>query len=407
MNNRPPQLVTLAPLEPPVSAPSRPLEPQRASFDTIVIRDESQLAPWADAWQDLADSAIEQNVFYEPWMLLPALKHLDPEHSVRVALVFGRDPQDAAAPPLLCGLFPLVRTPRYRHLPAPALSFWKHEYCFLCTPLIRRGFQRQCLQAFMDWLASGASGGAAVEFNCVSGDGPFQLALIDCLNQRRQFSFAVASHSRAILRPALTAEVYLRQTVSGETRRDWRRRWRQLAQQGNVRSVALQPEDDVHSWLKTFLALEAGGWKGRKGTAMASKSSDRQFFVDVASAAFARRRLLAHSLELNGRPVAQRVSLLSSSVAFAFKAAFDETYAHQSPGVLLEIEAIQHAHHNPAYGWMDSCTARPDHIIHRLWKDRRIIQTLLVSSGSARGDLLVSLLPMLRWLNRRLPARRS
>ena len=36
-------------------------------------------------------------------------------------------------------------------------------------------------------------------------------------------------------------------------------------------------------------------------------------------------------------------------------------------------------------------------MINRLWKDRRLMQTVLVATGRRGGDLAVSVLPLLRW----------
>ena len=101
-----------------------------------------------------------------------------------------------------------------------------------------------------------------------------------------------------------------------------------------------------------------------------------------------------------GRPVAMKCNFLAGRGSFAFKIAFDEDYAHFSPGMLLEIENIRRLHATADIGWMDSC-AVPDHfMINRLWPDRRIIQTVLVSTGKRPGELVVSAMPLLRWLKR-------
>lgn len=71
-------------------------------------------------------------------------------------------------------------------------------------------------------------------------------------------------------------------------------------------------------------------------------------------------------------------------------------------GTLLELENIRRFHARPDLQWMDSC-AIPEHfMINRLWLDRRVIQTLLISSGRPFGSLVVSALPLARWLYHRL-----
>jgi hypothetical protein len=40
-------------------------------------------------------------------------------------------------------------------------------------------------------------------------------------------------------------------------------------------------------------------------------------------------------------------------------------------------------------------------MFNRLWQDRLLLRDVTVGTGSRRGDLIVSLLPLLRWLKRR------
>src|SRR5262249_38625708 len=147
---------------------------------------------------------------------------------------------------------------------------------------------------------------------------------------------------------------------------------------------------------------EASGWKGEGGSALASDEAARKFFVAVATEGFRQGRLMMLAFCLDGRPVAPRGNFLAGRGGFAFKNAFDERDAHFSPGVLIEIETIRRLHARPEIQWMDSCTASDNFMLNRLWIDRRTIQTLLVATGKTPGDLVVSTMPLLRWLNRKL-----
>jgi len=109
------------------------------------------------------------------------------------------------------------------------------------------------------------------------------------------------------------------------------------------------------------------------------------------------------AMRLEGKPVAQKFSLLAGCASFALKISYDESYAYFSPGMLLEVENIGSLHRRPDIEWMDSCAA-PIHFINRIWPDRRKIQTLLVSTGGTSSRLMISWLPFLRTLNRALRA---
>jgi hypothetical protein len=50
--------------------------------------------------------------------------------------------------------------------------------------------------------------------------------------------------------------------------------------------------------------------------------------------------------------------------------------------------------------WMDSCAAANQPMLNHLWLDRRAIETVLLSTGRAGSNLVVSMLPLLRRLKR-------
>ncbi len=156
------------------------------------------------------------------------------------------------------------------------------------------------------------------------------------------------------------------------------------------------------AWTEAFLELEAGGWKGRHGTALGCQASHREFFARLTREGYARGQVELLGLFLDGKPLALKCNLRSGATAYAFKVTFAEDYARFSPGLHLELFNVEHLHGRPELEWMDSC-ADPDHfMIDRLWLDRRSVQTVVYSTGRFPGDLVVSLLPALRWLKRKL-----
>jgi hypothetical protein len=371
-------------------------------MSVIALTEFDCLEQYIPAWEELARTALEPNPFYEAWMLIPALRLLGKGKGLQLVLVFAQDKAQAAGPPVLCGVFPLERKSRYKGLPVSVLSLWKHLYCFLCTPLIRADRARECLSAFFDWLTSARESAPLVEFNYVSGEGPFNQALVDCLNERLNLSFVSAIYNRALFKPRADADEYLRAAMSREHRKDVRRRQRRFSEQGRVEFAALEMEDDPRAWLEEFMQLEASGWKRELGGVIASKQEYSDYFITIAREAFRRGRLMMLGLRLNDKPIALKCNFLAEDGGYAFKIAYDESYSRFSPGFLLEIENIRRLHSRPEVEWMDSCAVPVHFMINRLWLDRRTIQTLLVSTGRRPGDMVVSLMPLIRWLNRKL-----
>lgn len=120
----------------------------------------------------------------------------------------------------------------------------------------------------------------------------------------------------------------------------------------------------------------------------------------LAAAGRGRRQMLA--LRLDGRPIAPKMNLLGGAGAFAFKIAFDESFARFSPGVQLELDNVRRAHELPGLLWMDSCAAPNRFVINHLWPDRREMQALFFAACSARVRLAVSLVPLVHFVRARL-----
>jgi CelD/BcsL family acetyltransferase involved in cellulose biosynthesis len=388
----------------PAAVPHAP--PRADSAGVVVVSDIKSLALYVSEWEDLAAEAVEPNVFYEHWMLMPALSAFGRGKEIKVVLVFAPNPADPHRAPFLCGLFPLECERRFKGLIVTTLSLWKHDYCYLCTPLVRAGYEQQCLEAFLDWLARDGAGCQLMEFRSIGSEGPFHRALVDEFNRRGTLSFVSECFTRAMFRPARDPDDYIRKAISGSHRKEMRRKESRLSEKGRLEYATLTGAEDPSSWIDEFLELEASGWKGKQGSALACNEADSRFFTEVMAAAFWRGRLEALALRLDGKSIAQRLYFVAGRGAFAFKTAFDEQYHRYSPGVLLQMKQIYDLHARPDIEWMDSGAA-PASSIGRLWTDRRAIQNVVIGTGRGAGDLVVSLMPLFRWIKRKLRLNRA
>jgi hypothetical protein len=403
--------------EVPASPPSRPEKESTARYGTVlqsqsehkgprmtvaVVRDFSSIEQYVADWENLAEHAIEANLFYEHWFLIPAIKAFASGVDLRIVFIYGENPDCPTGPPILCGMFPLEHSNRCLGLPAATLSFWKHAQCFLCTPLVRKVLAIETFETFFAYLASEQADCSVVTLNFTPGDGPLHHVLNSLLYERQLPTYVFESYSRALIRPKTDGDTYLTTTISGRHRKELRRKEKKLAELGKLSFTALEPEANPELWIESFLNLESGGWKGKEGSALKVKESERVFFQTVANEASRRGRLMMLAVNIDDRPVAEKCNFLAGDGAFAFKIAYDEEFAEYSPGVLLEVENIRQLHANPKITWMDSCAA-PDHfMINRFWTERRTIQTIMVPTKGGWGELLISLMPLLRWSKRKL-----
>jgi hypothetical protein len=363
-----------------------------------------ELARYRAAWDELAAEALEPNVFYEPWMLLPALEAFGGGvgQPLLFALVLAGDPLAPPERARLCGFCPLQRRRLHPRLPLSILGLWQHVHCYLCTPLLRANCAGTALAALLDRLYADSPGASLVEFNQILTAGPFSGCLQECCQQREDPTTVLDSHERALFRPRSDGEQYLRSALPGKRRRALERKERRLAEIAPIGYVALERGGDIERWTEEFLQLEAAGWKGESGTALACDAKDSQYFRAIVRAAFERDRLVFCALRLAGRPIAFRCSFLAGDGAFAFKMTYDEQYGDCSPGVLLEMEYVRRLHHLPGLRWMDSCTAADNFMMNQLWPCRRAVQTVLAATGPGPARSLVGLYPWLRALKRTL-----
>jgi hypothetical protein len=212
-------------------------------------------------------------------------------------------------------------------------------------------------------------------------------------------SLAGEGYTRALLRRHRDADTYIAASLNAEARSNLRRRERRLREHGAVARRLLRPGDDVGRWIDEFLRLEAAGWKGRRGSALACTEANRRFAVEALARAFERGRLLMVGLDLDERPVARYCAFAAGEGAFAFKTAYDEELRNGSPGILAEVEMIRAFHERAELQWMDSFTAPGNLTIDRMWKDRCIVQRVAVGLTTA-GELALASLPLLQCLKR-------
>lgn len=369
---------------------ARRLEVERVTHWEDLVHESS-------CWDDLAGAAIEPNVFYSSFAVLAAMRHLTLSGDPEFLIVRGIDSAAPKAAAVWCGFFPLMKSTRYQHIPANTLRFLKHDYCFLCAPLIRKDCAKETLRALNDWLDQARL--SILEWTDQPGDGRYSELLTEYFHARGNQPWLSGSHARALLRPAANEETYIRTNLSGGRIKELRRLERRLADLGEVQYICAADPQSLATWIDAFLQLEHAGWKGVEQTAIASREAHRQFFLEFAQEAARRGHLRILALLLDGRPIAMKCNVLADPGSFAFKITYAEEFAKYSPGQLLEIDNIRRVHAEPGIEWMDSCADPMHPMIDSLWGQRRTIQTW-VSPEGRWGRFVVAVLPLLRWLKR-------
>jgi CelD/BcsL family acetyltransferase involved in cellulose biosynthesis len=128
--------------------------------------------------------------------------------------------------------------------------------------------------------------------------------------------------------------------TSAKFRANLRRRARRLGEAGAVSLERTGGLDGLDVALGEFLALEASGWKGERGSAIARDARLVAFYARVARDAAGRGALALRTLRLDGRAVAVHLGLVHGGAFHLPKTAYDEALGSLSPGQLLQREVL-------------------------------------------------------------------
>jgi len=360
---------------------------------TQLVTARRELRDIVPAWDVLTRQAIEPNVFYESWALLPALEALAVQENVAVLLVWAD-----AAHSCLTGLFPLVQEHTYQKFPACHWLNWLHPHCPLGTPLVHRAHVDATLNALLDWLRE-YSGALAFSLNKVPAEGELACHLRHVIQQRCCLLNERDTWERALLKADTSGEDYVAAHQRKKKRKEYSRLRRRLEDLGKLEFTALLPGEShgLSDWINDFLRLEEKGWKGRALTAMSCANGERDFAENLIRNAAQQGQLMMLKLRLDGQTIAIKLNLTSATHgSYALKIAYNEAYATYSPGVLLELENIYRTLDNTHLEWMDSC-AIPNHpMIDHLWSERRKMVNFHISTQRALSKPLLHTMQLVK-----------
>jgi CelD/BcsL family acetyltransferase involved in cellulose biosynthesis len=362
--------------------------PGAAGTVVEVHSDAAALRTLVPDWEALAADAAEPNPFYEHWMLLPALEAYGAD-GLRCIAVWDNG--------TLAALFPMRVQRGWRRMPLSALCSYRHRNMLICTPLIRAKSAVRCITAL---LQSGLA--PLVEFDWISAGGMFFGAIAEAVGDGRWPWMITDAYSRALL----VRDRDPRESFNSNMKNNLRRWQARLAAAGPLTPVRLTRDGDWRAWTEEFMRLEASGWKGRGGTALACREDDRRFVAAVFDEAHRRGRLQITGLDLDGKPLARHIMISAGDGSFSFKLAYDETHARSSPGILAEVDNVRQFLETPGLRYIDSNTARQSTGYGRVWKDRRTVQRVAIGVRGA-GHLALVALPLMRlvkrWTTRKKP----
>jgi CelD/BcsL family acetyltransferase involved in cellulose biosynthesis len=339
---------------------------------TVEWRGLAELEPIAAAWRELAARALEPNIFYEPAFARAA------------ASVFGRDAGavlvwSGTRPRRLLGFFPAqIETRRYG-LKLPVLVGWTHAYAPLGVPLIERDAAEPVIAAFLAHVAADPALPGLLLLPFMTRNGPFAAALETIVRRAQMPAADFNRHRRALLKPHGERSRYVERALGARKHKELRRIARRLADLGAVLFTSATEPAAVAAALEDFFALEAGGWKGRAGSAAAAHHDLRRFVRTALGELAADGRVSISRILLDGRAIAATIVLRSGRGAWFWKIAYDEDFARFSPGVMLTVALTEQLVEDADVAQTDSCATADHPMIDRIWRERLALCDRLIA----------------------------
>mgnify|MGYP002777028922 CR=1 FL=1 len=321
------------------------------------------------AWTELTETAGADNPFASDYFTRAVLTHFDPRRHARLFIVADNDG-------FWLGVLAAEPAPRFGRMPMPHWRSVLNANQFVGGPLVRQGREHAFWAVLLPALDEMAAAGTALALPMLAEEHRVTRALIEHCAVTGRAAVMTGRIARAMMRPVQCPVI-----LPPKRRARLASLERRLAtDHGPIRYAAVM-EGEAERWIAAFLTMEAAGWKGRAGSAVASRPDSAALFADVMQAALATGRAAARTLFAGDRPVAMSAYFLSDGYGLGFKCCYDEEYAAYAPGILL-LRDIVGQRATTAAQWFDSCSAPEEATINALWPDRRSMIDLCVATGS-------------------------
>ncbi|HJO04813.1 MAG TPA: GNAT family N-acetyltransferase [Acidobacteriota bacterium] len=334
--------------------------------------------PHWHAWSQLRDERLEDNIYASPEFLLAGLRSYATKP---FTLVFVY--RDEAGGKRLIGCAPFETSPSQFRSRLHTATLWSTLHSYLSQPLLHRNHATEAVTALWDWAEGSAPSIDLLALPLMGVDSLTWDAMRRVLEARGVMPLIRRGFLRPMLSRYRSFDEYLA-SLSAKRRSNYRRQWRNLTHTAEVEVRHHRSLDAGSDWPARFMRMEASGWKGERGSALACCSADAAFF-DALSGAYSRRGdLFFTEVRLAGGAIAMCSSFVEGGTLFGFKCAFDPAFGEHSPGMLTNVEEVRQFLDTPELQHADS-GANGTSFIGSYWKDRApVARVLLPSSNTGR-----------------------
>ena len=323
-------------------------------------------------WRELADRALDANVFLEPAFATAALG-LPEAHGIGAMMV-----RSGAR---LLGFLPGRVEGLVDGRPVSTFVAWTHPYAPLSTLLVDRDRADEALEALAGGLVRLPQRPRVALLPFFPEEGALARRIGDLLYRRGETPRRLDPHRRAALIPGSDPLA----AVSAGRLKELRRQHRRLSESGALEYTPITDVAAIGDAVAAYLALEVTGWKGRAGSAADLDDAARTFLARAVIGLARESKARVELLTLDGAAIAAAIVLFSGTRAWFWKIAYDEGYARFSPGVQLALALTRTLGADGRLDLVDSCAGAGHPMIDPWWKGCRALADWLIPLPGAAG----------------------
>lgn len=351
------------------------------SGEVVALRPLGAMTSCRKAWRALSRATLVDNLFYEPDFALAGAETFGA--GIGILMVCDGVPEQGAR---MLAAWPCRIVHRWG-VPLPAMMGWTHGFSIFGAPLVDAEQPEAALAALLD-APRHLRLPRRLILPYLPLDGPLADAFERVRRHRASRRVDFWTHERGFLDVSrASAEEragYLAETLSRGKARQLDRFARRLAAGGAIRFETYREGPSLLAALDDYVALEARGWKGRLGTAIAQRPGEAAFLRGVLAAYAARGEARIDRLIRDTGSIAVSIALRTGRSFWYLKIAHDEDEARNSPGAQLIRAVTESILADPAIATADSCAPPDLSVIEAFWGERRRLAYALVEAGG--GD---------------------
>lgn len=356
------------------------------------------------AFAELAGHALEPNPHMAP-SAVTAATMLVPEDDIIVLCAWFSEALDFEQ---LVGVWAFRRERDWRSgfasaLAAPLVPLYEVS----SLPVLDRDHAADAARALLRYLVASGDLPHTLLLPLLPLDGPCYATLAEAC---RQTGSRISTYERwvrpvMIPQPGDDSERYLRRAL-GSAYKKRMQQFRAVAKQGALTFRRSRGRAALDA-LDAFLTLEAAGWKGETGTAIACLPADAAYIRRMAELFAADDALQIDTLLLDGQVLATGLLVESGDRRHFLKIAYDEAQARHSPGRTLTIAMLQADLAGTPPALFDSGAGEGVDPGTYIWGERREMANAIIRIGPGRPGAAHAATFSRMWLRRLRKALRA